>query len=46
MKQHKNKTKYLVDELNKVKEWIKWFSLTVITLAIFCQVSNLIFSQI
>lgn len=46
MKQHNNKTKYFVDELNKFKEWFKWFLLTIITLAIFYQVSNLIFSQI
>lgn len=46
MKQIKDKRKYFVDELNKLEEWIKWFLLTVITLIIFCQVSNMILSQI
>lgn len=46
MKQIKNKRKYFVDELNKLEEWFKWFLLTVITLIIFCQVSNMILSQL
>ena len=46
MKQIKDKRKYFVDELNKLEEWFKWFLLTVITLIIFCQVSNTILSQL
>ena len=42
MKQFKIKTKYFVDELNKLEEWIKWFLLTIITLFIIWQVSHMI----
>ncbi len=42
MKQNKSKTKYFVDELNKLEEWIKWFLLTIVTLFIIWQVSNMI----
>lgn len=42
MKQFKDKTKYFVDELNKLEEWIKWFLLTILTLIIVWQVSNMI----
>lgn len=42
MKQFKSKTKYFVDELNKLEEWMKWFLLTIITLFILWQVSNMI----
>lgn len=42
MKKFNNKSKYFVDELNKLEEWMKWFLLTVITLIIFWQVSQMI----
>jgi TRAP-type C4-dicarboxylate transport system permease small subunit len=42
MKQFKDKTKYFVDGLNKLEEWMKWFLLTIITLIIIWQVSNMI----
>ena len=44
MKKFNNKSKYFVDELNKLEEWMKWFLLTVITLIIFWQVSQMIFT--
>ena len=31
----------LIDELNKLGEWMKWFLLTVITLIIISQVSHM-----
>lgn len=41
MKKFNNKSKYFVDELNKLEEWMKWFLLTVITLIIISQVSHM-----
>lgn len=42
MKKFNNKSRYFTDELNKLGEWMKWFLLTVITLIIFWQVSQMI----
>ena len=41
MKKFNNKSRYFTDELNKLREWMKWFLLTVITLIIISQVSHM-----